>query len=107
MFVATRDSEELSRPHTLFAVIILVEISALDNDQPYVARVCVHPRVVSWRELCECSVRSLVRIAPKDGHGDPCRRRLTECRLLCSHINHVLLFLALGLHSANRCHDND
>src|SRR5205085_3312806 len=106
MFVATRDSEEISRPHTLFALIILVEISALDNDQPHVARVRVHPRVISRRELRKCSVRPFVRVAPKDGHGDTCRRRRwTECRLLRSHIDHVLLTLArlfLGLRNTNR-----
>ena len=43
MLVATRDSEEISRPHTLFALIILIEISAFDNGYPHVARVRVHP----------------------------------------------------------------
>src|ERR1700741_33542 len=105
VFVATRDSNEISRPHTLFARIILIEISAFDNDHPHIVRVCVHPRVVPRRELRECSVSSLVRVAPNDGHRDACRRRLLERRVLCSEKNHLLLVLArlfLGLYNTNR-----
>ena len=51
------------------------------EDTRQIARVRVHPRVISRRELRKCSVRPFVRIAPKDGHGDTCRRRRwTECR---------------------------
>jgi hypothetical protein len=38
MLVTARDSEEISRPHTLFARLIFVEISAFDNDYPHIAR---------------------------------------------------------------------
>src|ERR1700730_18874726 len=108
MLVAARDSDEITRPHTLFTRFILIEISAFDNDQPHVARMCVHSRVVPRLELRECSVRPLVRIAPEDGHGDPSHRRLLERRLLCSHIDHGLLArLFLGLRTAHRRCGND
>jgi hypothetical protein len=110
MRVAARDSEELTRPHTLFARIIFIEISAFDNDYPQIARMRVHSRVVPRRELRECGVRPLVRVAPKYGHGDPRRRRFLELGLICSHVDHALLLRArrfLGLLSTHRRCGND
>src|ERR1039457_285640 len=59
MLVAARDSDEISRPDALLTGFILIQICSFDDDQPHIARMRVHSRVVPRLELRECSVRTL------------------------------------------------
>src|SRR5258707_249843 len=99
MFLSTGNSQETARPHALVAGLILVQISALHNNDPNVVSVSVHPGIESRNELGECGVRSFVRIAPDCGHGDPVAR-IMEIRLISGDEDHVFhRLILLSLHS--------
>src|SRR5258708_24848083 len=57
MFLSTGNSQENARPHALVAGLILVQISALHNNDPNVVSVGVHPRSEERRVGKECRSR--------------------------------------------------
>src|SRR4029077_2231327 len=91
MFVATRNSEEISWSYPLFARIIFIQIGALNYGDPDVAGVSVHSRVVSRHEFRECSMGALARVPPERCHGDASSWNRLECRAIGGHIDDLLV----------------
>src|SRR5260370_17645528 len=90
MLVATRNSEEISRPDPLFARFIFIQVSAFDADDPDIARVRVHSRIEPRVEFRERSMDALVRVTPKDRHGGLFRWHLLVRRATPSDIDDFL-----------------
>src|SRR5581483_4987799 len=62
VLVTPWDAKELPRAHALFTVFILVEVSALQHNQPHIIGVSVHSCIISgveFREGCMCAFGSI------------------------------------------------
>src|SRR5205823_1623155 len=79
VLVPTRDPDEVARPDPLLSSIVFVKICALENRDPDIVCVGVHPRVESRHELGKRAVGPLVTVPPEDRRGNARNPFLEGC----------------------------
>src|SRR5881227_3774096 len=103
MLVASGNSYELTWPDALLAILVLVQISALDHDNPDIVGVSVLSGVKSGLELCVGSVSPHVGVSPDCRHGRTLPH-FSELRLIGRSKDHFAC-LSLTVHPPDRpCH---
>ena len=108
MLVPARNAQEISRPDSLLARIVLVQIRALDPHNPDIICMRVQARVISGFEFRKCPVRALIRIAPEMRHGHTAIavRQLAESRMARGH-KHRFAALLLSLEASDAPRPNE
>src|ERR1700758_3858502 len=99
MLHSTGNSQETARLYALGSGIILVQIRALDDNDPDIARMGVHSGIESGYELSEGGVGSFICVAPDRGHGNSLSWGLLKIRMIGGDEDHSLVLLTL--HSPN------
>src|SRR5207244_8835378 len=90
VLVPAGNSYEIARPDPLLASLVLVHVSALENHDPEIVRVRVHPRVESRHELGKRAVGPLVMVTPDNRLGNAWSHVLEGC-LVCGDENQCFL----------------